>query len=157
MWFNVEAFDFSKNALDRLKFFSEEKWFDIKTILWNTFDYNFEKDYYDIIYSCNSLHYFDEKETIRIIKKLKNSLKKWWYIFIRVKSINDTDYKKWQKISNNFYKNWDDIKYYFDIDFLSELFNDFEILEINYLQDIHNKIYWWTTINWFIDLVAVKK
>lgn len=155
-WFSVDAFDFSQNALEWLEKFSRAKWLNINIILWNTLDYNFKENNYDVIYSCNSLHYFSEDNTRRIIQKLKKSLKKWCYIFIRVKSVDDTDFWKWEKIWNNFYKNWDDIKYYFDIDFIKKIFSDFEILEIQGLQDKHNKIYWWTTINWFIDLVAKK-
>mgnify|MGYP006362093697 FL=1 len=44
----------------------------------------------------------------------------------------------------------------FTLDFIKELFFDFEILEIQELQDIHNKIEGTTSINWFIDLVARK-
>jgi len=91
-----------------------------------------------------------------IVQKLKTSLRKWWYIFIRVKSIHDRDFWKWERIGNNFYKNGEDIKYYFESHFLQELFDDFEILEIRELQDTHNKISGETTMNWFIDIIARK-
>lgn len=155
-WFEVEAFDFSKNALDSLKQFALDKDLNINTILWSILDYDFNKNYYDVIYSCNSLHYFDEENIKIIIKKLKESLKVWWYIFLRVKSINDFAYWKWEKLGNNFYKNWDDIKYYFDVNLIKELFTDFEILEIDELNDTHDKISWEKSINWFVDLVAIK-
>lgn len=154
--FQVDAFDFSENAIEALKKFSQEKWLSLNTHLWNTLEYDFKENEYDIIYACNSLHYFNTVNTNIIIEKLKKSLKKGWYIFIRVKSIDDTDFGKWEKIAENFYKNGWDLKYYFEIDFMKKLFSDFEILELQALQDTHNKIYGWTTINWFIDLVAKK-
>lgn len=155
-WFQVDAFDFSENALNALKIFSQEKWLSLHTLLWNTLEYDFPEENYDVIYACNSLHYFSKENTKIVIEKLKKSLKKWGYIFIRVKSVDDTDFWKWEKLEENFYKNSDDLKYYFDIDFMKRLFPDFEILELQALQDTHNKIYGWTTINWFIDLVAKK-
>lgn len=157
IWFDVNSFDFSINALNDLSNISKEKRLNINTILWNTIDFDFKTDCYDVVYACNSLHYFSKEDTIKIFKKIKKSLKKWWYIFVRVKSIDDTDFWKWEKLWENFYKNGDDIKHYFTLDFIKELFFDFEILEIQELQDIHNKIDWTTSINWFIDLVARKK
>ena len=155
-WFQVDAFDFSQNALDGLRIFSKEKWLDIQPILWNTREYPFPQSHYDIIYACNSLHYFDEDDTRHIIQKLKNALKPGGYIFTRVKSIHDRDFWKWERIGNHFYKNGDDIKYYFESHFLQELFDDFRILEIHELEYAHNKISGEITKNGFIDLMARK-
>jgi hypothetical protein len=157
LWFDVNSFDFSENAINWLINISEEKKAKLNPILWNIIDYNFKVDFYDVVYACNSLHYFSKSETKIIFEKLKKSLKKWWYIFIRVKSIYDTDFWKWEILEENFYKNLGDIKYYFDVNFLKELFLDFEILELKSIQDTHNKIDSTTTINWFVDLVAKKK
>lgn len=156
LWFSVDSFDFSINALNTLSVVSKEKSLKVNTILWNTLYFDFKNDFYDVIYACNSLHYFSREDTIKVFNKLKKSLKKWWYIFLRVKSINDTDFWKWEKLWEYFYKNGDDIKHYFNLYFIKELFLDFEILEIQELQDIHNKIEGTTSINWFIDLVARK-
>lgn len=155
-WFIVDAFDFSITWIENIKKFSLENWVTLNTIIWNTLTYEFEKNYYDIIYACNSLHYFDENDMREIVKKIKQALKIWWYIFIRVKSILDEGFGKWEQIWNNFYKNGDDIKYYFEKEFLWNLFSDFEILELYEIQDKHDKIGWWFSINWFIDLVAKK-
>lgn len=155
-WFQVEAFDFSENALNNLQNFSKDKNLNIKTTLWNTLEYDFLENSYDIIYACNSIHYFSLENTKNIFFKLKKSLKKWWYFFLRVKSIDDIDFWKWEKLEENFYKNSEDIKYYFTKDLVEELFEDFEILELSGNKDKHNKISWEITINWFIDLVAKK-
>lgn len=155
-WFLVDSFDFSSNALAFLEKYINESKLNIKTILWDMFLYDFWENYYDVIYSCNSLHYYDKENTKIVFEKIKKSLKKWWYFFLRVKSTKDIDFWKWEKISENFYKNWDDIKHYFEIDFLKELFYDFEILEIYETFDEHQKISGEITINWFIDLVSKK-
>ncbi|NDK19976.1 class I SAM-dependent methyltransferase [Candidatus Gracilibacteria bacterium] len=154
--FQVDAFDFSQNALNGLQMFSKEKGLDVHTILGSVREYIFIQDHYDVIYACNSLHYFNEKDMRDIVQKLKTSLRKGGYIFIRVKSIHDRDFGKGERIGNNFYKNGEDIKYYFESHFLQELFDDFEILEIRELQDTHNKISGETTMNGFIDIIARK-
>lgn len=155
-WFEAEAFDFSENALNNLKNFAENEKLNIKTTIWNTKDFEFTENNYDIIYACNSLHYFNLETTKEIFKNLKKSLKNWWYFFLRVKSVDDIDFWKWEKLEENFYKNWEDIKYYFTKELIEEIFSDFEILELFEISDKHNKISWEVTINWFIDLVAKK-
>lgn len=156
-WFQVTSFDFSQVALENFKEYLSQNDIFINTIIWNTLDYDFKKEHYDIVYACNSLHYFSKENTRKVFQKLKESLKKWWYFFVRVKSIHDVDFGKWEKIEENFYKNGDDLKYYFDIDFMKELFADFEILEWEELQDVHNILKWYTKQCGFIDLVAKKK
>lgn len=56
----------------------------------------------------------------------------------------------------NFYKNWDDLKHYFSKEIISDLFSDFEIIELTEVNDKHKKISWEITINWFIDIVCKK-
>lgn len=155
-WMNVTAFDFSQNALSFLNDQVLDTGLTIKTVLWDMREYNFQQEEYDVIYACNSLHYFWQEETIGIINKLKKSLKEWGYIFLRAKSIQDVDYGKWLKIEENFYKNGEDIKYYFDTNFMKKIFSDFEIIKLEDKKDTHNKIDGSVTINGFIDLVAKK-
>lgn len=150
------SFWFLKNALSNLKNFAENEKLNIKTTIWNTQSFVFIENDYDIIYACNSLHYFNLETTKNIFSKLKKSLKKWWYFFLRVKSVDDVDFWKWEKLEENFYKNNEDIKYYFTKKLVEDLFSDFEILELSANQDKHKKISWEVTINWFIDLIAKK-
>lgn len=154
--FELESFDFSKNALKNINNFSEKEKLFIKTTFWDLKNYYFLENLYDIVYSCNSLHYFSLEETKNIIKNIKKSLKDWWYIFLRVKSINDIDFWKWEKLEENFYKNWDDLKYYFSKEIISDLFSDFEIIELIEINDKHKKVSGEITISWFVDLVCKK-
>ncbi len=154
--FWVDAFDFSQNALEKLETFAKQENVEIKTIKWNIQDFDFWENHYDIIYACNSLHYFSTRDTQKIFSNLKKSLKKGWYLFLRVKSVDDMNYWKWEKLEENFYKNGWDIKYYFTKQWVANLFKDFEIVEISANSDQHNQISWEISINWFIDVIAKK-
>ncbi len=156
LWFEVESFDFSTIALEKLEEFAWEKWLKVKTILWEIKTYDFWIEKYDYIYACNSLHYFSHIETKEILEKLKKSLKKWWYIFIRVKSINDIDFWKWTKLEDNYYKNWEELKHFFDRDYMKSLFLDFEIIKLNEIKRKHIKWDFTEFDTYFIDLFAKK-
>lgn len=156
-WFQVDALDFSKVWIDIIKDFSIKNNLNINIILWDIQTFELKENNYDVIYSCNSLHYFDEETFLKIASKIEKSLKIWWCLYLRAKSINDWDYKKWEKIWNNYYKNGEDIKYYFDKPFLSSAFKNLDIQKLEYLNDLHKKINSQDTIAWFIDIIGVKK
>lgn len=156
LWLEVDSFDFSTKWLEILDLYAKERGLNINAIQWDTINYDFPKKYYDIIYACNSLHYFSKNETKLIFEKLKKSLKQDWYIFIRVKSINDVSYWIWDKIEDNYYKNWEELKYFFDIEFMKSLFSDFEIIKLWETKTQHidwNRNYYDT---YFIDFIARK-
>ena len=155
-WFEVESFDFSTIALEKLENFASEKWLKVKTILWEIKTYDFWTEKYDYIYACNSLHYFSDSETKEIIEKLKKSIKKWWYIFVRVKSTNDIDFWKWVKLEDNYYENWEELKHFFDTDYMKSLFSDFEIIKLNEIKRKHIKWDFTEFDTYFIDLFAKK-
>lgn len=69
-WFVVDSFDFSETALSKFEIKNGNK------IQGNSLDYDFWKEKYDIIYSCNSLHYFYLEDFRKILAKLYDSLKK---------------------------------------------------------------------------------
>ncbi len=155
-WFDVEAFDFSENALNYIKQTASENDLSIKTTIWNIKDYEFGSDKYDFIYSCNSLYYFSFNDTKIIFEKIKKSLKKDWLIFIRVKSIFDLDFWKGEKLEENYYKNWEDIKHYFSLEYMKSLFSDFDIIYLGEVSENHNKIKWDVVVSSFIDIYVKK-
>lgn len=154
--FQVDAFDFSENALRKLDNFVNEESLQINTILWEIKTFNFWVEKYDFLYSCNSLHYFSDKENKIIFEKLKKCLKKWGYIFIRLKSVKDSNFWKWDLIEENYFKNWEDIKHFFSLDYLKSFFTDFEIIKLAEIEKEHNKLDWSTITTSFIDFIGKK-
>lgn len=149
-WLLVDSFDFSEIALSK---FEVNNW---NKIYGNILDYNFWQEKYDVIYSCNSLHYFYLKDFKKIIANLYNSLKKWGYIFVRVKSKYDIDFWKWEELEENYYKNGEDIKYYFSKEILKNVFDKFVIVKLEAKNDIHHITNGDKQLHWFIDLIAKK-
>ncbi len=149
-WFFVSAFDFSEIALNKFELKNWEK------IVWDTLNYNFKKENYDVIFSLNSLHYFYLNDFKKIVKKLYNSLKKWWYIFLEVKSENNKDFWKWECLEKNYYKNKDDLKYFFNKDILKSCFKDFKIIKLEEKNAFHYEIWKDNKTHNFIDLIAKK-
>ncbi|MFA5917026.1 MAG: class I SAM-dependent methyltransferase [Candidatus Gracilibacteria bacterium] len=154
--FEVESFDFSTIALEKLENFASEKGLKVKTILGEIKTYDFGIEKYDYIYACNSLHYFSHKETKEIIEKLKKSLKKGGYVFMRVKSTNDIDFGKGVKLEDNYYENGEELKHFFDVDYMKSLFLDFEIIKLNEIKRKHIKWDFTEFDTYFIDLFAKK-
>ncbi len=151
-WFQVESFDFSQKALEHLKNYANKWWLSINTTLWDIKSYEFVNEKYNIIYSCNSLHYFSSNDTKEIFEKLKKSLKQGWLMFVRVKWENDSEFWKWEMLEENYFKNWEDLKHFFSIDYIKSLFSDFEIMYIEEVSENHNKINWWVVKSSFIDI-----
>ena len=100
--FNVVACDYSKEAIKSLKKFvpkAKTKLVDISKKL------PFNNQEFEIIIADLSLHYFDSKTTMQIMKEIKRILKKGGHIFARVNSLNDTNHGAGQgvKLEENYY------------------------------------------------------
>ena len=100
--FKVIACDYSDVALKHLKEqlkSVETKWLDISTPL------PFKDTTFDLVIADLSLHYFDEKTTIEIMKEIKRILKPNGHLLARVNSIADKNFGagNGQKIEDNYY------------------------------------------------------
>ena len=100
--FKVIACDYSDVALKHLKEqlkSVETKWIDISNPL------PFKDTTFDLVIADLSLHYFDEKTTIEIMKEIKRILKPNGHLLARVNSIADKNFGagNGQKIEDNYY------------------------------------------------------
>ena len=100
--FKVIACDYSDVALKHLKEqlkSVETKWLDISTPL------PFKDTTFDLVIADLSLHYFNEKTTIAIMKEIKRILKPNGHLLARVNSITDKNFGagNGQKIEENYY------------------------------------------------------
>ena len=100
--FKVIACDYSDVALKHLKEqlkSVETKWLDISNPL------PFKNTTFDLVIADLSLHYFDEKTTIEIMKEIKRILKPNGHLLARVNSLQDKNYGvgNGQKIEDNYY------------------------------------------------------
>ena len=100
--FKVIACDYSDVALKHLKEqlkSVETKWLDISTSL------PFKDTTFDLVIADLSLHYFDGKTTIAIMKEIKRILKPNGHLLARVNSIADKNFGagNGQKIEDNYY------------------------------------------------------
>ncbi len=98
----VIGVDFSKEALEFIK--NNIK--DVETLevdISNPLPFN--DNQFDLVIADLSLHYFDNKTTIKIMKEIKRILKDNGVLLARVNSINDFNYgsNKGIKLENNYY------------------------------------------------------
>ena len=84
----------------------------------NILDYEFKKDYYDVVVWCEAIAYFSENQKILIFKKIKETLKSKATLYIRTpleasnnKSANQINSVVDKKIFENSFKPYFDIKY----------------------------------------------
>ena len=100
--FKVIACDYSEVALNHLK----EQIKDVKTMQIDISQpLPFKENTFDLIIADLSLHYFDEKTTIEIMKEIKKILKPNGHLLARVNSIKDINHGAGQgkQLEKNYY------------------------------------------------------
>ena len=94
----------------------------------------YQDNTFDIVIADLSLHYFEKKETIKVINDIKRVLKKAGHLIFRVNSINDINHGagKGLEIEKHLYETEDRrLKRFFDEDDIKEFFKDFDIEYLN--------------------------
>lgn len=66
-----------------------------------TLPFDFKSDYFDVVYSHFSLHYFTDCQMQDIIKEMNRVLHKDGLVFLRVRSANDWKAKTYSRVDNN--------------------------------------------------------
>lgn len=86
----VISCDFAEEALNAIKMIK-----DSKTLKFDMLDeFPFEDNSTNLVIADLSVHYFREKDTIRIISEIKRILRPNGYLLFRLNSTNSTEYKK---------------------------------------------------------------
>jgi len=127
----VDASDISKNRIESVKSYVKHKKIEnINFIVTDTKDLKIKKNYYDVIYSHLSLHYFDEKTLNRILNRIYKGLKKEGFLFLKWKSMDDPEFGVGKKIDKRTFDNNGHIKSFFDIEYSKRLLKKFKIFRI---------------------------
>lgn len=146
----VISCDFAEEALNAIKMIK-----DSKTLKFDMLDeFPFEDNSTNLIIADLSLHYFREKDTIRIISRIISEIKRILrpngYLLFRLNSTNSTEYKEIIENSEKeiephlfFYQNME--KRFFDRNDINKFFRDFKIIcmrEENMTRWCSDKIIW---------------
>jgi SAM-dependent methyltransferase len=92
-------------------------------------DINFKPASFDVIYAHLSLHYFNDKTTTDIFKKLHKILKPKGYLFVKCKSTDDPLFGKGRKIEENLYE-FEHRRHFFTKEYMENKLQDFKIIKI---------------------------
>lgn len=142
----VISCDFAQEALNAVNKIKGSK-----TLLFDMLDiFPFEDNSTDLIIADLSLHYFKEKDTKRIISEIKRVLKPNGYLFLRLNSINSTEYKKLievkeKEIEPNLFFSNNMEKRFFDENDINKFFKNFKLVllrEENMSRWCDDKIVW---------------
>lgn len=119
--FNVLSCDFSKEALESIKFNISN----CKTMYLNMLEkFPLKDESFSIVIADLSLHYFDNNSTMQIMKEIKRILKRDGILLARVASINDINFGagEGKELEKNFYFEGDYTKRFFDQEDVNKYF-----------------------------------
>ena len=109
---------------------------------------------FDIVYANLSLHYFDDKTTIKIFDQLYELLNKGGFLFVKCKSIDDFKYGKGEKLGNDYYLFKGHKRHFFSKKYMEEKLKKFKIIKIRKTSSKHFNIGMGTSHALFIEAVA---
>ena len=130
----VTAVDFSESGIRKLKFIDTKN---IHCIKKDIRKINFKSNSFYIIYAHLSLHYFDDKTTIDIFRKLYKTLKSGGYIFIKCKPIDDLLFGKGEKVDDNMFRKGH-TRHFFTKEYMQEKLKNFEIIRIRKTSSVYH-------------------
>jgi len=130
---NVTAVDFSSSGIKKIR----SQNLKINCIFSDIRKVKFPKNSFDIIYAHLSLHYFDDKTTIKIFDNLYKILKKDGLIFVKCKSTDDYLFGKGQKVAENMYKKGH-TRHFFSKEYMAEKLVKFNIIKIRKTSSIYH-------------------
>lgn len=84
---------------------------------------------FDVIYAHLSLHYFDDKTTASIFRKIRGILKPGGYFFVKCKSADDPLFGRGRMIEENYY-DFGMTRHFFTKEYMAEKLKDFRVIKI---------------------------
>ncbi len=151
-WYIVSVLDISSTSLQLISRFADERNLIIEeSILWDITTISL-KQQYDIIYSTNSLHYFDDITTRSVFIKIFNQLKHGGFLCIRVKAL--TQWGSEFIIDDN-----GNMKHLFTTQYVDDIFVNIpssKIILVEKVQDHHTSIDDQELLLDFVDFIIQK-
>lgn len=147
--FAVTAVDFSKSALEKLKDKAKIAGnLPIKTIQKDILNLNFKPNTFDVIYANLSLHYWNEKTSEKIFKKLHRILKPKGLLLFKCKSaediLNGEEVERTKKRIN------------FTKDFAKKVLEPFEVIKMRKTSAKHQRMNGKIVKSTFLQVIATK-
>lgn len=149
---NVTAVDFSESGINHIKEECLKK--DIPNIVGvnqRIEGLNLGGKMFDIIYAHLSLHYFNDRTTTQIFKRLYDSLNEGGLFFLKCKSKKDYLYGKGKKIGDDMFDLEGHIRHFFDKDYMREKLKRFKVLKIRRTSSVYRQYK-----SSFIEAIAMK-
>lgn len=150
----VVALDMAKNRMLTIRKEAEKQ--GVKNIRFVSQDIrkiDFPDNSFDIIYAHCSLHYFDDKTTSAIFKRLHKMLRQNGLLFVMCRSTNDPLCGKGEKVDKNTYNLDGHLRHFFTKNYMEEKLSSFKILELEEISFVYpgkkHK-------SFFIEAIAVK-
>lgn len=128
--FDITAMDFSESGINRLnQIITNKKINNIRPLIKDIKEINFQENSFGVIYAHLSLHFFDNEMTLQIFDKLYHCIKPKGMIFVKCKSIEDPLFEKGIKVGENMYIE-EHLRHFFDKEFMKNNLKKFNILKI---------------------------
>jgi len=148
----VTSVDFSKKGLKLFeRKIKKENLKNIKLMRKEISKMKFKDNSFDVIYAHLSLHYFDDQTTTKIFNRLYKILKNKGLIFIKCKSTDDPFYGQGKKIDEDIFVRKNQIRHFFNKDYMREKLQKFKVLKIRKNSSIYREYK-----SSFIEAVATK-
>ena len=124
---NVTAMDISDEALKTVDSLRHPK---IRTVCADISKADLERESYDAVFACLSLHYFGDAMTRLIIDKVRRSLRAGGLFFIRCKSVEDKAYGVGEKVGEDmFFDGW--TRHFFRPEYMADVLSGFETAAVS--------------------------
>ncbi len=143
--FNVQCFDISKEAIEKTKQWAEKEGLHFNYNIGDMLNLPYESDSFDAILCRNVISHTDTEGMKKVIEQLKQVLRKDGECYITFGSKETWGFKQehWPLVDENTRLRMEEgpeymiPHFYADYDLIKKLFNEFEILNINHIQDFY--------------------
>ena len=143
--FNVQCFDISKEAIEKTKQWAEKEGLHFNYNIGDMLNLPYESDSFDAILCRNVISHTDTEGMKKVIEQLKQVLRKDGECYITLGSKETWGFKQehWPLVDENTRLRMEEgpeymiPHFYADYDLIKKLFNEFEILNINHIQDFY--------------------
>lgn len=100
---------------------------------------NLKVNSFDVVYTHLSLHYFDDKTTRKIFKKIFSILKPGGYLFVKCKSTDDMLYGVGKQVGLDMFKKkgeW--VRHFFSKEYMQKMLESFGVIKIRKTSSVYH-------------------
>lgn len=143
--FNVDCFDISSEAIQKTKEWAEKEELHFKYKVGDMLSLPYENESFDAILCRNVISHTDTEGMKKVVEELKRVLRKNGECYITLGSKETWGFKQedWPLVDENTRLRMEEgpeykiPHFYADYDLIKKLFNEFEIIHINHIEDFY--------------------